>query len=210
MTSRIITPVFRVSYPFLLEPKEQTNSNGSVSYLYEVTMIFEPDVDFGPVLALFQEAVKEKWGNNIPATGVIKPWRKGEMKNPETNPRGFDLTKNPEYTGKIIMRASSYTSKFTNGQYDTSKQPGIAGPNKLPILDFSKEPIYAGMYAMAEISMYAPKNKEAGNRVSCGIHNIIKIRDGEAFGAANAPVDKVFAAIEVPTDENSDFFLDGI
>jgi hypothetical protein len=200
-TRRIVTPIFRASYVSILEPKEDQNGN----WVYSIAMIFDPekiknDPAWEDMKQIVMEAKKEKWPNGEPKTGVMSPFRRGEWKS-ETYPQGFDLDKYPEYRDKIIVSASSYTKRLGNGQFDTSKRPGVVGSNPKAIFDPEKDPIYSGMYARAEISAYVPKNPKAGDRVTFGLHHVQKCYDGEPLGISQGSPENAFGEIIPPTAE---------
>ena len=190
-TRKIVTPIFRASYVSLLEPKETQNGG----WCYEITMIFDAEDNLDDLKALFVEAVQERWKGNPPKTGVGSPFRRGEWKS-ESYPAGFDLDKYPEYEGKVVVAARSYTKKLTNGAFDLSKQPGIVGPDGKGILDYQRQPLYSGMFGRAEISMYVPQKGEP--RVAVGLHNFQKCYDGESLGGSNGDPEKAFEAFAQP------------
>lgn len=196
---RITTPIFRVSFPNLIDPKEDDNGNWS----YGLSMIFEPDTDFTEMKNLFNEVVQEKWKGSPPKVGVISPFRRGEWKS-QAYPQGFDLDKRPEYTGKVIVSARAYTDKLSSGVFDLSKRPGIVGPDPKAPFDPVNNPadtVYSGMYARAEISMYVPRYGDP--RVAVGLHNVQKCYDGERLSGGNARPEDVFDTFMVPDAEGN-------
>jgi hypothetical protein len=202
MAFKIVTPIFRASFPYLLEPKYNSESD---SWLYTVTMIFEDDKEtLQPMLQMLEQAKKELFPEGIPRN-FASPFRRGEWAT-ETNSRGFDLEKYPEYEGKIIATASTYTEKLSNGQFDLSKRPGIIGPNPAAIFDGERERLYSGMWGRAEISMYRPRNPKARHRISLGLENFQKCKDGDAIGFSRSRPETVFGAFETPdaVGENDD------
>lgn len=202
-TRKVITPKFRASYCNLLEPKE---SEGGAWY-YGLTMIFDPDeinadpqetALFRDMQKIVEEAIAVKWPDGAPKTGVIKPFRKGVWKTPE-NERGFDLDKNPEYEGKIIVATNGYTEKMPDGSFNRLKEIGIVGPDGKAPLNISALGIYSGMYGRAEISAYVPKNLKKGPMVTFGLHNFQKVEDGAPLGGGtNGNPENAFAAFVQP------------
>lgn len=200
---RVKTPIFQGSYLHLLEPQEKTNDEGVKNYIYSVTMIFDPSVKDDPLFQdmknIVVETQKEKWPNGLPKTGVRSPFRRGEWKS-QQYPQGFDLDKYPEYTDKIIVVATSYTSMLADGSIDVSRQPGIVMPNgKLfPGKGPTPADIYSGVFARAEISAFVPKNAKSGPGVSFGIHHFQKCYDGKPLGISNGNPEEAFEEFVPP------------
>jgi hypothetical protein len=210
-TRHVITPVFRASYQYLLEPRHNEQSN---TYSYSVTMILPPEVVDDPLFqdmqAIIQEAIQERWKGNPPKTGVKTPIRFGEWKT-QTNPGGFDLDKNPEYEGNYIIYASGYTKQLSDGTFDRSTKVGIVGADPQMIFNPQQDPIYSGMYGKAEISAYVPKFKPGvPDQVCFGLHNFQKCYDGEPLSGGNGRPEDAFEAFVAPTGVGANSDLLGI
>lgn len=168
---KIITPIFRVSYQHIWMPSRPENSDKDV---YSVTAIFDSDTDLKDLLSLVKEVRDAKWKDGKVA-GFKSPFRRGVEDE-------FDLSKNPEYAGKIITTFRSY-----------GRPVGVVGPDKQPIIDQTE--FYSGCYAIASVTAYA-YDRQGNKGVSFGLANLMKMKDGEPLASINkAEVD--FAEIRV-------------
>jgi hypothetical protein len=175
--TKITTPVFRVSFPAVFQPRE--NNMGGESK-YSITMLFEPSKD--PVVAKGLETMKaavaaaatEKWGADKAKwpKGMRSPFRKGEEKDYD----GYG-------PGVVFCSATS------------KQRPGLVDAAVQPIIEPSE--FYGGCYARATINAYAYDRN--GNRgVAFGLHNIQKVKDGESFSGKSAP-EKDFTPLDTGT-----------
>jgi hypothetical protein len=180
---KVITPVFRVSFPAILKPKAFEGKEAE----YSVVMLFDKDIDLGKPAkgqknslkrAAFYAAV-EKWGKDKTKwpRNLKMPFRDGEEKSDVDG-----------YEGTIFITARSKT------------QPNLVDQRLRPIT--SEDDFYAGCYAHAEVMAAAFDN--SGNKgVSFWLQNIQKVRDGEPF-SGRLPADQVFGALESDDDEETD------
>ena len=184
--TRVITPLFRVSFPHVFEP--QTNDDGKE--VYGVTAIFDSDADLKEMKALVKKAAEKKW------PGKELKWgnERGQIRSPLRRDDTHDLEKYPEYEGKITAGMRSY-----------GRQPGLVGPDKKAILD--KRDFYSGCYAIAEVTAFAYEQK--GNKgVSFGLSNVMKMKDGEPLAAgvrAEVAFEKVKREDYGITDNSDEF-----
>lgn len=210
MSTQLVTPIFRAAFVHLLEPR--ANQNGTLCY--EVTMIFDPsEVDINPLIQAYNAAVKEKWGDAPPKTGVKSPLRKGVWKS-QDYPRGFDLERYPFYEGMLVCPARSYTERVGDG-VDTSKRPGIVGPDPAAMFDPHNNPnhrLYSGMYGRAEVKFYVPKARPGvEDQVAVSLQNFQKCYDGEAISGGRSKAEEVFGSFESPaTQANNADLLEGV
>lgn len=159
---KLLTPVFRVSFPQVFEAKK-INDEGKAKY--SLTMLFNTaEINKDPKEAekflKMQQACKlaaqEKWANKLPSN-LTNPFRKGEEKEQY---QGY---------GKGVI--------FVNAT--TTTRPGLVDQQLNKIID--PEQFYAGCYARASVNFYAwAYMGKAG--VSLGLQNIQKVKDGEPFG----------------------------
>ena len=106
---KILTPVFRVSFPSLFEPSDFDGKSK-----YSVTMLFGKDADLTEIKAAIKDAIKEKWGAKVPPN-LWNPLRDGSEK-PDLD--GYD--------GCQFMKASSKT------------RPGVVDQDCQEIIDSSE------------------------------------------------------------------------
>ena len=166
---KLITPVFRVSFPQVFEPKALADGQPKK---YSITMLFDvakiaKDAEESKRWKAMQEMVvataKEKWGTKIPQ-GLKNPFRDGMEKEQY---RGY---------GKGIMFVSA----------STTTRPGLVDKDLQKII--APEDFYAGCYARASVNAYGWFYMGKSG-VSFGLQNLQKIDDGEPFGGRTRPED---------------------
>jgi hypothetical protein len=178
-TNRILTPEFRVSYPFLFAPQKPLNPDQKAKY--SVVMLFDKKTaDLTPLRKAILAAIQEKWGVD-----------KAKWPKSLHNPLKDGVEKDKDGYGEGVMFATA----------SSVPRPGLVDQNVQPIIDPSE--FYAGCYAHAKIDVYAfeakdPRTGAILNRgVSLGLLNVQKIRDGEPFSGRSKP-ENDFDAIAVP------------
>ncbi len=121
---KVVTPIFRVSFPAVFKPEGMDGSEPK----YGVTMLFDSEADLTELKQIARAAVKEKWGDKPPAN-MRTPFRDGAEKP--------DLD---GYAGCVFVAARS------------KRRPGVVDENVQPIIDESQ--FYAGCYARASVTAY--------------------------------------------------------
>ena len=150
-TKKLYTPVFRVGFPFVFEPRETENGDK-----YEVVMLFPKSADLTALKKAASEAAREKWGEKIPSN-LHSPFRDGAEKA-DIDGFGPDV---------IFVRAWSKNA------------PGIVDRDgKTPIT--SPQEFYGGCFARATVSAFAYDRKEKKG-VTFMLQNLQKVKDGDAF-----------------------------
>ena len=160
----IITPVFRLSYPNVWEPRMNQLAKREE---YSIQMLFDKataKTSMAEMVKTVNFLIKWKGWEGVPT--VRRPFIDGDTKKDSAGVRWCE--KNPAFKGQIIIRSWS------------KQAPGIVDPTgKNPILQHDE--IYGGCYCRAQLNAYA--YEQAGNKgVSFGLLHIQKIRDGESFG----------------------------
>ena len=143
-----MTPVFRVSFPAVFQPKAPMNGQTGDAAKYSITMLFDAKADLVPMKNAVRAAVTAKWGPDQAKwpKGLRMPFRKGEEKDYE----GYG-------PGIVFVSATS------------KQKPGLVDQDVQPIIDPSE--FYGGCYAKATINAFA--YDKAGNRgVAFGLQNI--------------------------------------
>ena len=165
---RVITPIARLSYPYLFEKSEGMNGGEGK---YQCELIFSSDEDLGALKRAASEAAKEKWGNKIPKN-LRSPFRNGDE----------DREDKDGYESSIFIGARS------------KDRPGVViGRDRVPCTDQSD--VYGGCYVKASVTAFAYDQK--GNKgVSFALNNVWKIRDGEPFGSRQN-ADEEFGDVDV-------------
>lgn len=178
-SSMVVTPEFRASYVHIWTPQKSEEGQD----VYSVTMIFPPDADLSGMKRIAVEAKESKFGKD--ATGKFKsPFRKGTEEE-------FNLAKNPEFRGNIVVPARSY-----------GRPVGVVGRDKKPIVD--KNLLYSGCFCIASVVAYGYERK--GNRgVAFGLQNLMVVRQGEPLVSMSNP-EEDFKAIDTSQWEEEDPF----
>lgn len=96
----VLTPSFRVSFPYVFEP----NKDGK----FGTVMIYDKDVDFSNLESLIQATLKAKWPKN-PPKGMMLPILDGDDSDRE------------EYQGKFYINGK--IGKYKAGVVDSQRQP---------------------------------------------------------------------------------------
>lgn len=157
---KIITPVFRVSFPQVFEAKA---APGSDKLKYSVVMLFKSTEDISTIKDMVKRTVLKKYPDGVTPTEFTTPYNDG-------NNKSYD-----GYADTIYMTASSLYP------------PGVVDEQKQPIIN-SRE-FYAGCYAVASVNAYC-WTYMGKSGVSLGLQNIMKVNDGEPLtGGASAEVD---------------------
>ncbi len=182
---RVLTPVFRVSFPSVFEPKEPMNPGQKPKYT--VGMLFKKTNETEKGLWL------PDWIKPAVSAALIGKWGADKAKWPKPLHLPFRDGAEKEYDGygaEIIFATASSVNK-----------PGVVDQNVKPII--SRDEFYAGCYARAKIEVYAfeAKDKKTGAVLKKGITltllNIQKHSDGEPFSGRSAP-EADFDAVPMP------------
>lgn len=177
-TKKIVTPVFRVSFPSVFSPAPPMKSDGPTDpnkkLKYEVTMVFDPKtftpedkVRYAAMKKVLDEASMEKFKKNVAQLppNYKRAFRDGAEK---AHLSGFG-------EGLIFAKASSFG------------KPGIlASDQKTPVED--PEAFYPGCYARASVTGYA-YNKGGGMGVAFGLSNLMFVKDGERLDSRTEATD---------------------
>ncbi len=177
-SNRVITPVARLSYPYLFEPSKPMADGGDAKYQCE--LIFPAGSDMSDLKRAANQAAKDKWGDKIPKN-IRTPFRDGDK----------DREGKDGYEGCTFIGARS------------KDKPGVVvGRDRTPCMDPSE--VYGGCFVKASVTAFAYDN--AGNKgVSFALNNVWKIRDGEPFGNRRNASEE-FQGAEVDEDAFGDSF----
>jgi len=181
MTDKIITPVFRVSFPHIMEPAWNMQKTKKK---FSLVMLFPENTDLSELVKITEQAKEDKWGKKIP-NNLRPTFRKG--------------------TGHINKSGDQYEGYegciFASAGSQEQSRPGLVDRNKGKIIDPNE--FYAGCYAIATLQAYAYDT--AGNRgVSFALHNVMKWDDGESLtGRVKAENDFDSIETSVPKGTNN-------
>jgi hypothetical protein len=191
----VFTPEFRLSYPWLWEPRKKDINGKELSpedWTYECQGIFlkpedmseEDKAAWGEVVRIALQAKYDMWEESMPGHPQYDPnypegfqtFRKdGDAENRKNEKKKKPI--DPNIVNKVLVTMKS--KKFPVGICKIN--PGNA-PTK--ILDPAE--IYAGCYCIAEVTCYAFEKPFNGIRL--GLRNIMKVRDGQPLGRSADPV----------------------
>lgn len=153
----VMTPEFRVSYPYLFTPQQPMANSANKDPKYSVVMLFPKGADLSALKKAAEAAIIEKWGAD--KTKWPKNLRSPFRDQGEKESDGY-------VPGAIFVTATS------------KQKPGVVDAAVQPIIDSSA--VYAGCYGRATVRAFAYDN--AGNRgVAFGLQNFQKTRDGESL-----------------------------
>lgn len=151
------TPLFRLSYPALFEPRAYEQNEPK----YSLVMLFDKKADLSELKKLAMAAIEEKWPDKAKRPRNLKtPFRDGDTEYPDRD----------GYQNSIFVRASS----------DSKHKPAVVNAKREPIYDEGE--VYAGCYGYAIVSCYA-FNKAGNAGVAFSLHGFQKVKDGESFAS---------------------------
>jgi len=183
MSTAVITPMFRVSYPCVFKPILNTLSKKQE---FSVEALFALGTDFTAMKHAAEEACFKKFGDDR------KKWPKN-LRSPfrdQAEKEKDGILPDGLIAGAIFIR------------FKSEKQPGVVDQHKVEILEESK--FYAGCYARAHVNAYAYNN--AGNAgVSFGLNHLQFLKDGEAF-SGKPKVEDAFSAVSELQEDASSLF----
>lgn len=172
---KVKTDPFRMSFPFLLETREDKDT-GRKSY--QLSMLLPPDVKTDRYRAALREAMVTKFGDDQ------KKWPK-LARGPDDVIRDFGEynagTEKPlagDWKGWTLIRANA----------PEDRPPSVVGPlkdasGKFPTITDKRE-VYAGRWARATIeAYYYPRN---GHCLTFGLQNVQLLKHDDRFGAGNS------------------------
>lgn len=188
---KVLTGVFRLSYPALFKPKAYKDGDPK----YSLTALFNSSDDLSQLEIAAHNAAVEKWGadkSQWPSkkikskkTGkiinkciVAMPFKDGEVEHPDK----------PEYEGVTFFGAGC----------SAAKPPAVIDQNKQPL---EAHQLKAGDYVRASLVAFAYPADGKGPKVgvSFALLGVQKVKNGESLGGGNAVND--FDEVEFDEDE---------
>ena len=160
MTTKILTPLARLSYPYL----DNADDNGK----YRCELIFEDGTDVTALNDAVQAAIEEQFGSK-PPKGLVMPVRQGDVHR----------------EGKDGYEDALFISANTTFTPDLCKGVRVAG--KVDYRPVEAGEIYAGCYVYANVTAKAWEHSENGmsrKGIKFYLNSVVKVRDGEPFGGA--------------------------
>lgn len=173
--TKIITPKCRLSYPNLLEPREDQQGKP----WYSAQLVFEKGTDLSAIKAAILETAKEKFGDK--AADML---RTGRLKTPL----------------RTDWEAKGYPEDSTFFSCKTRTRPDIVGP--YAGADGKPKPwtedIYAGIYARASIGFYF--YPQQGGGIGAGLRNVQILGGGDHFDGRLSASDEFEAVKKAPVN----------
>jgi len=169
-----LTPVGRVSFPSLFEPR--VNEQGKRSW--SVVLVFDPaaqqTAEYAEMVKTIEQTAAERFGQKIPS-GIKRKSLEPKSGYPITSTAAKEQYFSWAEDGSVMVTLSS--------RYP----PLVVDRDKSEILDASQ--VYAGCYARASYSCYA--YSASGNEgVSFGLRALQKTADGDSLtGGGRASAD---------------------
>jgi hypothetical protein len=199
-----ITPEGRLSYLNVFKPRKRQAGEEGKPDVYDGMIIMETPKKMSPMdLARYQKLKElcektraEKWPKLTSA--IQGPFRTTEGLNSKLfHSKPLDADKNPEYEGKLILKAVSY-----------GRQPQLIGPDKEEIMEQSD--LYSGCYGRFWVVAFAYEN--SGNKgISFSLQGVMKTKEGIPLGGSAGKALDAFAEIEgddFETEEDEEDDLD--
>lgn len=172
---KVLTGEVRLSYCNLTTPRPpKDNPNGTPKY--SVTLLIPKNDQatvndiVNSIRAAAQIATNSKWGGYcIPEANQFSILHDGDGVNESGKPYG------DECKGHWVLAANS------------TVKPGVVDQSNINC-DLAPSDIYSGMYARVTLRFYG--TDKGGNKMCCGLGNVMKTRDGESLaGGASAASD---------------------
>jgi hypothetical protein len=158
MVKKVVTPVFRVSFPAVFEAKSFEGSAPKFS----VAAIWTP--------GLFTPKEKELWQGMIDLADEVSLER--FKKKMSDLPGNF---KRAIRDGAEKADLGGYGDGTMFANLSSKMRPGLIDRDRTPITDADE--FYPGCYARATITCYSYDNK--GKGVAFGLQNLQKVKDGD-------------------------------
>lgn len=182
LVQRLITPVFRLSYPHLFKAQAPKPTDKPK---YSITMLFPKGTDLmGQTLATDSEpsrpiSLKDVIRNaKLQEFGAQENWPKNLL-SPVND--GDEKAENEGYKGHWVIKATS----------NEESRPGVVDSDGVPITEASI--IYPGCYCRAYV--YARVWEYMGKQgVQFILDHVQKMKDGKSFGGKK-PVEQVFGPV---------------
>jgi hypothetical protein len=189
-----ITPEGRLSYVNAWTPRKKMPGDEGKPDVYDCMLIMEmpkhmPKEDqerYQRLRKLVVDKANEKWTKNKPV--LQSPFRttKGLDGSEGFISKPLDGNKNPEYAGKLVIKAVSY-----------GRKPQVLRPDKEEMMEQAE--LYSGCYGRLWVTAFAYDN--AGNKgVSFSLQGILKTKDGQPLGGSGGKATEAFKSIEIESN----------
>ena len=179
----MVTPEGRLSFPALFVPKGMPG--GGEAKFSATILIPKNGREAAEFLAKAKAAitaeVESRWPDKSKRPPALKmPIRDGDKAVFESgeNTGGLKKDKYPEYAGCWVLSSQ------------TKRKPSVIDTAGAQVFEESK--VFAGCWVRLMVHFFAYSNVNVG--VSCGLDNVLFVREDAAFGAGAEPPLSAFAA----------------
>jgi hypothetical protein len=177
--TRIVTPIFRVSYPHVFKPNTMNEDNPK----YSIVMLFPKNSDLTELKNAIRQAKIQKWGPK-------EDWPE-KLESPVSDGDSPNYADKEGYKGHWVIKATSHPDQ----------KPTVVDENVEPMT--SQNPpdgFYAGCYARACIFARPWKwGKKEG--IQFILDHVQKVKNGKPFSSKQA-ANEVFNPIAAGDDED--------
>lgn len=177
-SGNIVTPIARVSFPYIFRPQMPSEDNDLKKPKYSAALLFPADADLTLLKEAAKKALEDKWGTDSTKwpDNLRSPFRDQSEKTVEGYTPGC----------KFITISSEH-------------KPGLVGADGNHITDETL--FYPGAWAWATVHAFA-YDKKGNKGVAFGLDNIQKIRD-DAPLAGKPRAESEFAAVAEAAGANA-------
>jgi hypothetical protein len=189
MAEKLMTPEFRMSYAWLLQPKKNKQDETKKAK-YSGMIVLDKSLKSTRIfIAKLEKALLaaslEKHGKVIPKS-KLKHW---PIKDGDDGDAEGEV--NPAHEGCWCINASS------------NRKPQVIDRKGRELLD--EEEVYSGMWCKATIHCWGWDNPASGKGVSVDLDNVMKTKDDEKLGGSGTKAEDDFAdELEDGDDDEED------
>ena len=173
---KVLTKEIRISYSHLTAPYASPTQPNAIPKYSAALLIPKSDVAMvedirSSIRAAAQAAMSKVWGGIV----LFSIMHDGDGVNNSGKPYGA------EAKGCWVINAAS------------QQKPQVVHISNISA-ELAPQDVYSGMYARVTMRFYG--TNKGGNKMCCGLGNVMKTRDGEPLGSGSASAASDFAGLE--------------
>lgn len=178
---KVLTKEIRISYSHLTAPYASPTQPNAIPKYSAALLIPKSDTAMvedirSSIRAAAQAAMAKVWGGiMLPDVSLFSIMHDGDGVNNSGKPYG------PEAKGCWVINAAS------------QQKPQVVHISNVSA-ELAPQDVYSGMYARVTMRFYG--TNKGGNKMCCGLGNVMKTRDGEPLGSGSASAADDFAGLE--------------
>lgn len=173
MSDPFVTPEAILSFPHLWKARSFKNDPANPAKYGANFLINKADPALSPILSEYNALVLEKFGEATLPYGKKSCLTDGAVRYPN----------DPFYTDKIILVAY---------RPEDDGAPEVKLDANTPVIN--KSDVYAGCVVRGLVNFYAYDGGTGG--ISCDLHAVMKVRDGEPLGHTRPDATAAFAGMQ--------------